>query len=69
MTCNLQLTYVDFAVFNALRVTESQFPDLFSSIDYTPKLKAFKERMAARPKIAAYLKSDRVHPFKGDSMM
>jgi hypothetical protein len=34
-----------------------------------PLLKAFKERIACRPRLAAYLKSDRWRGFAGDSMM
>ena len=62
-------TYVDLTLFHCLRATEAQFPEAWSKADFIPALKAFKERMAARPNIAAYLKSDRSRAFAGDSMM
>lgn len=62
-------TYVDLTLFHILRATEAQFPEAWAKADYIPALKAFKERMAARPNIAAYLKSDRCKAFAGDSMM
>ena len=52
-----------------LRTTESQFPETWECLDYIPLLKAFKERVMARPNLAAYFKSDRCLPFSGDSMM
>ena len=65
---SFQLTYADIAVFNVLRVSDSQFPAEYAAADI-PLLKAFRERIASRPKIAEYLKSDRVKPFCGNSMM
>lgn len=62
-------TYVDLTLFHILRATEAQFPEAWAKANYIPTLKAFKERMAARPNIAAYLKSDRCKAFAGDSMM
>ena len=62
-------TYVDLTLFHCLRATEAQWPEVWAQADYIPALKTFKERMAARPKMAAYLKSDRCRPFAGDSMM
>lgn len=62
-------TYTDLTLFHVLRATEFQFQDAWNKADYIPALKAYKERIAARPNIAAYLKSDRALPFAGDSMM
>lgn len=62
-------TYLDLTLFHCLRATEAQFPEPWANADYIPALKAFKERMAARPNIAAYLKSGRCRAFAGDSMM
>lgn len=65
-----KLTYIDLVVFHALRATESQFPVAWkAAAERTPLIVAFKERMAERPRLAAYLKSDRALPFAGDSMM
>ena len=63
-----KLTYVDIAVFQALRAVEFQFPEEYDKL-CTDDLKAFKERMACRPNIAAFLKSPRSIPFCGNSMM
>lgn len=62
-------TYVDLTLFHILRATEAQFPEQWAKADYIPALKAFKDRIAARPKIAEYLKSNRCKAFAGDSMM
>jgi len=64
-----KLTYVDLGLMHVLRATESQFPEAWGSYDNIPKLKAFKERMVARPKLAAYFQSSRCKPFEGNSMM
>jgi len=64
-----KLTYVDLGLMHALRATESQFADAWNSYDNIPKLKAFKERMVARPKLAEYFQSNRCKPFEGNSMM
>ena len=64
-----KLTYVDLALLHVLRAAESQFPDTWKELDTIPLLKAFKDRMSARPNLAAYFKSDRCIPFEGNSMM
>ena len=64
-----KLTYVDLGLLHVLRATESQFAEAWNSFDNIPKLKAFKDRMAARPKLAEYFKSSRCKPFEGNSMM
>lgn len=64
-----KLTYVDLGLMHVLRATESQFPDAWNSYGDVPKLKAFKERMANRPRLAEYFKSSRCKPFEGNSMM
>ena len=63
-----QITYVDLAVFHALRAVESQFPEDYKTLPI-PLLRAFKDRMASRPCIDAFLKSPRSIPFCGNSMM
>jgi glutathione S-transferase len=62
------LSYVDLQVMVMLQVTRSQFPDKWPTID-APVLKAFLQRMEARPQIQQYLSSGRKQPFAGDSMM
>ncbi len=63
------LTYVDLAILHALRSSESQFPDAWGANKDIPLLRAFKERMESRDRLAAYLKSDRARKFEGNSMM
>ena len=55
-------------MFHAMRAVESQFPNEYKSLEI-PLLHAFKERMAVRPRIAAFLSSPRSLPFCGNSMM
>lgn len=64
-----KLTYVDLGLMHALRATASQFPEEWKQLDGIPKLRAFKDRMEARPRLASYFKSDRCKPFEGNSMM
>ncbi|KAI8521308.1 hypothetical protein Bbelb_010620 [Branchiostoma belcheri] len=64
-----KLTYVDLGLLHVLRATEAQFPEAWASNDSIPLLKAFKDRLSARPNLAAYFKSDRCIPFEGNSMM
>ncbi|CAH1246668.1 GSTP1 [Branchiostoma lanceolatum] len=64
-----KLTYVDLGLLHVLRATDAQFPDAWASNDSIPLLKAFKDRLSARPNLAAYFKSDRCRPFEGNSMM
>lgn len=65
------LTYVDLGLLQSLRGCEASFPKAYESADYCPLLKAFKARMEARPKLAAYYKSERYakHPQDTNSMM
>lgn len=64
-----KITYADLALFHIIHATEAQFPDAYMQADYMPLLKAFKDRICARPRIAQYLKSDRWIGFSGNSMM
>lgn len=63
------LTYVDLAMLHALLASESQFPNEWAKMDDIPLLKSFKDRIAARPNLHAYFKSERCRPFEGNSMM
>lgn len=66
-----EVTYVDLALLQCLRGCEGSYKKGFESADYCPLLKAFKARMEARPKLAAYYKSERYakHPQDTNSMM
>ena len=65
-----EITYVDLAAFHALDAAQFQFPEGYkTAINSCPALAAFKERIAARPNISAYLKSPRRGFYAGDSMM
>jgi len=60
----------DLAVFHSVCCAESQFPEAYAgAIKDLPRLAAWKDRIAARPRIAAYLKSDKRGFFEGNSMM
>jgi glutathione S-transferase len=66
------LTYVDIAVFHTLEAAASQFPEGYAkqvADKAIPRLEAFRERIAAVPRIAHYLASDRRGFFEGNSMM
>ena len=54
-----RLTYVDFVVFDLLDYNLDVDP---SCLDSFPLLSVFHSRIAARPRIAAYLRSDRRSP-------
>ena len=65
-----KLTYVDIAIFHILNATEAQFPEDWAKLKPSvPLLAAFHSRMKEIPRIKAYLESDRVKPWAGDSMM
>jgi glutathione S-transferase len=65
-----RLTYVDLVVYNAVTAAQVQFPAAWPALAAAnPKLVAHRERIAALPKIAAYLASDRCRAWAGDSMM
>jgi glutathione S-transferase len=53
--CLLQVSLADYCVFDLIDNLVILAP---GCLDSFPKLKAFRERMAARPKIAAYRQSD-----------
>lgn len=62
------LTYVDLQVLVMLQVTTAQWPGDFASLSI-PRLKAFRDRVEALPRIRAYLDSGRRKPFAGNSLM
>lgn len=65
---NGSFSYADLQVFAVLRISESQFPEAYAALQI-PLLRNFFHRIRARPRIAAYLSSDRCRPFVGASFM
>jgi len=63
------ISYADLVVFHALRAAQGQHPEKWKEIDNIPLLKAFKERMEKRPRLASYLASSRAQAQSGDSFM
>jgi len=67
------MSYADVALFFVLDAAEAQFNTDFYGRAWdsapVPTLKAWKAWVAARPRIAAYQKSERCAPWAGDSMM
>jgi len=57
-----EVTYVDVCIFHALDGIASQCPEEWAHA-YAPLLKAFHARMAALPRIAAYLHSPQRTPY------
>jgi glutathione S-transferase len=58
------ITYVDLSLFQMIEGLRYAFPDTMRSIERKyPKLVALHERVAARPRLAAYLASQRRIPF------
>lgn len=70
--------YADFALAHSLTRARAQFPDETKKIssgseeaapDGLAALEALESALMARPRLAAYVKSDRRAPFADDSMM
>jgi len=58
------ITYVDLSLFQMIEGLRYAFPDTMRSIERKyPKLVALHDRVAARPRLAAYLASQRRIPF------
>jgi len=62
------VSVVDLHAWVMLDVTLQQWPEDAMLAPY-PKLAEFKAQVEARPRIRAYLASDRKRPFAGDSLM
>ncbi|HYX92088.1 MAG TPA: glutathione S-transferase C-terminal domain-containing protein, partial [Myxococcaceae bacterium] len=57
-------SYVDLSTFQLLAGLEYAFPNAFAKASRRiPRLLALRDRLAARPRIAAYLRSERRIPF------
>lgn len=62
-------TYVDLAAFQVLEGLRFAFPHTLSKIEpELPRLVALHDRIATRPRIAAYLASERRLPFSNDDV-
>ena len=62
------ITFADFSLFHWLDAAEFQMPEAFAALDI-PLLRAYKARIAARPRVAAYLASARRGRFEGQGFM
>jgi len=59
-----RVTYADLAAFQVVEGLAYAFPKRFAALAPTiPKLRAHRDRIAARPRLAAYLASERRLPF------
>jgi glutathione S-transferase len=64
-----KLTYVDLSLFQIVEGLRYAFPHRMKAFERkTPKLCDLHERVASRPRIKAYLKSDRRIPFNEDGI-
>lgn len=62
-------SYVDLSLFQTMMGLEYAFPIAFARVTAdTPQLLAIRERVRARPRIAAYLASERRIPFNEDGL-
>jgi glutathione S-transferase len=55
-------TYLDLSLFQVVEGLRYAFPETMKRLRY-PKLAALHDKVAARPRVAAYLASDRRIPF------
>jgi glutathione S-transferase len=63
------LSHADFSLFQALEGLAYAFPRAFARASQdTPRVLALRERVRARPRIAAYLASDRRMPFNQEGI-
>lgn len=64
------LTTADLAAWHYLCALERHYPSYYApAMAGAPRLQAFKAAIAARPRIAAYLASERCPPWDEDSLM
>jgi len=69
MLLGTRLTHADVSLFQALEGLDYAFPrGLARASESTPELRALRERVRARPRIAAYLASDRRAPFNQEGI-
>ncbi|MBV8798285.1 MAG: glutathione S-transferase [Alphaproteobacteria bacterium] len=64
-----RLTYADLSLFHVMEGLRYAFPNAMRKLEKTHReLGALHDRVAKRPRIAAYLKSDRRQPFNEDGL-
>ena len=64
-----RLSYADLSLFQVIAGLNYAFPSAMAKrLPNAPKIAALSERVAARPRIAAYLESDRRIPFNEDGI-
>ena len=64
-----RLSYADLSLFQAVEALSYAFPKAMAKrLKDTPKVAALRDRVAARPRIAAYVASDRRIPFNEDGI-
>jgi glutathione S-transferase len=69
MLLGARLSHADLSLFQALEGLDYAFPRaLARASESTPELRALRERVRARPRIAAYLASDRRAPFNQEGI-
>jgi len=63
-------SFADIVIYHAVWVLRAQCPEHYAKLSvHCPNLVSFMDRVAARPKIAAYLEGPRRGVFNGDSFM
>lgn len=69
LTFGGKLTYVDLSIFQLMTGLEYAFPNAFRRVTRkTPNLLAIRDRVRERPRVAAYLRSERRIPFNEDGI-
>ncbi len=64
-----RLSYVDLSMFQVIAGLEYAFPRAMAKVaPGYPKLHALRDRIAERPRVAAYLASPRRIPFNNDGV-
>jgi glutathione S-transferase len=64
-----KVTYVDIAAFQIVEGLRFSFPNAFGKLaSKTKRLRALRDRVAERPRLAAYLASDRREPFSDEDI-
>ncbi|KAG2423229.1 hypothetical protein HXX76_015486 [Chlamydomonas incerta] len=62
------ISVADLAVYQFMAAAQQHYRQWYDAVE-APAAKAHQARIAARPRLAAYLASDRCLPWDGDSMM
>ncbi|GLC46199.1 hypothetical protein PLESTM_001839600 [Pleodorina starrii] len=62
------ITVADLALYQYMAAAEQHYKQYYDAVD-APRAKEHQRRIASRPRIVAYLQSDRCQPWDKDSMM